>query len=89
MFFNVSREKSGRPGRSGDVMDAVWATISLSPSTRPRNVLHAEKLASTVMAQRYNVQARVFKSRELPTKQQWRELEIDVALGGESLDSQL
>ena len=50
MFFNVSREKSGRrrPGRSGDVMDAVWAAVSLSPPTRPRNILYSEKLASTV-----------------------------------------
>ena len=80
MFFNVSREKSGRPGRSGDVMDAVWATVSLSPPTRPRNVLHVEKLAS-IMAQWYNVQARAFESRELPTKQQRGELEIDMALG--------
>ena len=48
MFFNVSREKSGRPGRSGDVMDAVWAAVSLSPPTRPHNVLHAEKLVSAV-----------------------------------------
>ena len=40
-LFNVSREKSGRPGRSGDVMDAV----GLSPPTGPRNRLHTETLA--------------------------------------------
>ena len=33
------------------------------------------------------VQARAFESRELPTKQQRGELEIDMALGEESLDS--
>ena len=48
MFFNVSREKSGRPGRSGDVMDAIWDTVSLSPPTHPCKFLHVEKLASTV-----------------------------------------
>ena len=48
MFFNVSREKSGRPGRSGDVMDAV----GLSPPIPPRNLLHAK------MAHEDNVQAR-------------------------------
>ena len=44
MFFNVSCEKLGRPGRFGDVMNAV----SLSLPTRPRNLLHIETLASTV-----------------------------------------
>ena len=48
MLFNVSRKKSGKPGRSGDVMDAVWDAVSLSPPTRPRNLLHVQKLASTV-----------------------------------------
>jgi hypothetical protein len=38
-------EKWGRPGRSGDVMDAVWAAVGLSPPTRPRNIVHIEKLA--------------------------------------------
>ena len=47
MFFNISHKKSGRPGRSGDVMDAVWDTVSLSLPTRPRNLLHVEKLART------------------------------------------
>ena len=61
MFFNVSREKSGRPGRSGDVMDAV----DLSPPTRPRNRLHTEKLARTV--QQDNVQARGFELSETRT----------------------
>ena len=40
MFFNISREKSGRPGQSGDVMDTVWAAVSFSPPTRLRSVLH-------------------------------------------------
>ena len=48
MFFNVSHEKSGRPGRSCDVMDMIWDMVSLSPPTRPRNLLHVEKLASTI-----------------------------------------
>ena len=47
MFFNISRKKSGRPGRSGDVMDAVWDAVSLPLPTRPRNLLHVEKLART------------------------------------------
>ena len=46
--FNDSCENSGRLGRSGDIMDAVWAVVSLTPPTLPRNILHAEKLASTV-----------------------------------------
>ena len=87
MFFNISREKLGSPGQSGDVIDAVWATVSLSLPTHPRRVLHIDKLART-MAQRYNVQVRAFESTELPIKQQWGgELDIDVANGGESLDS--
>ena len=85
--FPCSREKLGSPGRSGDVMDTIWAAVSLSLPTYPRSVLHTEKLART-MAQRYNVQVRAFESTELPIKQ-WGELEINVALGGESLDSQL
>ena len=44
MFFNVSRKKSGRPGRSGDVMDTVWDVVGLSPPTDPHNHLHTEKL---------------------------------------------
>ena len=79
MFFNVSREKSGRPGRSGDVMDAV----GLSPPTRPRNLLHTEKLAKTAIngttGQIY-VQARALGLRELSAKRQRRELGIDVTL---------
>ena len=55
-------------------MDVVWAAVSLSPPTHPRNVLFAEKLA---MAQWHNVQAR---ARKLPTKQ-WRELEINMVPG--------
>ena len=34
MFFNVAREKSGRPGRSGDV---VWDAVTYTPPTRPRH----------------------------------------------------
>ena len=49
MFFNISREKSGRPGRSGDVMDTVWAAVNLSPPTSPRNVQHIEKHNSSKM----------------------------------------
>ena len=48
IYFNVSREKLGRPDRSGDVMDAVWDAVSLSLPTCPRNLLHLEKVASTV-----------------------------------------
>ena len=44
MFFNISHKKLGRPNRSGDVVDAV----SFSLPTRLRNLLHVEKLASTV-----------------------------------------
>ena len=44
MFFNVSREKSGRPGRSGDVIGRGC----VSPPTRPHNLLHVQTLASTV-----------------------------------------
>ena len=47
-FLNVSREKSQRPGQSGDVMDVVWDAVSLSLPTRPHNLLDIEKLASTV-----------------------------------------
>ena len=82
MFFNVSREKSGRPGRAGDVMDVVWDVVGLSLPTHPRNLLHTEKLAriAKLMLQQDNVQARAFELRELSTKQQWRELGIDVVL---------
>ena len=45
MFFKVSCEKSGRPGQSGDVMDAVCDAVSLYLPIHPHNV---EKLASTV-----------------------------------------
>ena len=44
MFFNISHGKLGRPGQSGDVMDVG----SLSPPIRPCNLVHVEKLASTV-----------------------------------------
>ena len=47
MFFNISRKKLGRPGRSGDVMDVVWDAVSSSLPTHPRNLLHIEKLART------------------------------------------
>ena len=40
MFFNVSREKSGRPGRSGDVIGRGLGRGCVSPPTRPRNLLH-------------------------------------------------
>jgi hypothetical protein len=42
-FFNVARRTGGMSGRSGDVMDAVWAVVGLSLPTRPRNILHVEK----------------------------------------------
>ena len=35
MFFNVSREKSGRPGRSGDVIGRGLGRGCVSPPTRP------------------------------------------------------
>ena len=40
MIFNVSCEKAGRSGRSGD---AVWDAVGLSPPTGPRNRLHSTK----------------------------------------------
>ena len=48
MFFNVTREKSGRPGRSGDVIGRGLGRGCVSPPTRPHNLLQVQKLASTV-----------------------------------------
>ena len=38
MFFNVAREKSGRPGRSGDVIGRGYVYPAYSP-TRTRAML--------------------------------------------------
>ena len=58
MFFNVSREKSGRPGRSGDVIGRGLGRGCVSPPTRPRNLLHVctelESSQHSKMAQRPN-----------------------------------
>ena len=55
MFFSVS--KLGRPGRSGDVTDAVlgcsWHISTHSP-TQP--FTHREASQHSMMAQRHNVQ---------------------------------
>ena len=61
MFFNVSREKSGRPGRSGDVIGrglGRGCNCVSPPRTRPRNLLHVrtelESTQHSKMAQRPN-----------------------------------
>ena len=58
MFFNVSHEKSGRPGRSGDVIGRGLGRGCISPPTRPRNILHVctelESSQHSKMAQRPN-----------------------------------
>jgi hypothetical protein len=41
-------EKGGRSGRSGHVIGRGLGRSCASPPTRPRNILHVEKLASTV-----------------------------------------
>ena len=56
--FNVSREKSGRPGRSGDVIGRGLGRGCVSPPTRLRNLLHVctelESSQHSKMAQRPN-----------------------------------
>ena len=84
MFFNVSREKSGRPGRSGDVIGRGLGRGCVSPPTRPRNLLHVctelESSQHSKMAQRPDdgIGQGVQIER---TKRQRMEFGIDVALG--------
>ena len=76
MFFNVSHERLGRPGRYGDVMN----TVSLSPPTQCSTRREASQHSKWHSGTNY-VQAKASESRELPTKQQRRELEINVVPG--------
>ena len=76
MFFNVSREKLGRPDQfNDDVLDAVWATVGdLHPLTRAMffymlsSQYNYKYMYVQKTAQRRDVLARVFESRELGNK---------------------
>ena len=69
MFFNVTREKSGMPGRFCDVIITYCHDFfcgSLSPPTRPCNRVHIASYGS-LRASKDTV-AKALVSRELPIK---------------------
>ena len=87
MLFNVSREKSGKLGRSGDVMDVVRDAVSLSPPTRPHNLLHVEKLASTVNGTAAQCTSQCVQVKRTVSKTITKGARDQRCTWGESLDS--
>ena len=81
MFFNVTREKSGRPGRFCDVIITYchdFCRGSLSPPTRPRSRIHIASYGS-LRASKDTV-AKALVSRELPIILLRRESGVDAIL---------
>ena len=73
MFFNVSCEKSGRPGQfCDDVLDMVWAAVGdLCPLAHASTCMLSSQYNDKYIqrtVQQQDVLARAFESRELGNK---------------------
>ena len=77
MFFNIAREKSGRPGQFCDVMMTYWTLFGPWDAV---TYLHLLAHATINTVQWHNVLARALVSRELLLKGLGMESEIDVTV---------